>query len=337
MADDFAPPTGPPPPKAPEVPPGWIARWNDQYKEWFYVNLHTKQSQWDKPTEPAVPPPPPPADDQPGGPPPGYAPGPGVPTPPVDQKTNPYDQKHNPYENQSSTPQPYGAGGSNTMSEDERLARQLQAEEEARSRGAAPGSHSPMPPGYNLHQQQHQQPQSPFPDQLPPRAQEARGKSGGGFLGKLLGKAKTGGMGGLGGSSSHAQPHYGGYPQQQQYGGYPPQQQYGGYPPQQQYGGYPQQPGYGAPGGYGMQGGGYGGYGRGMGGMGGMGGGRKPGGGGMGMAGGMALGAGAGLLGGALIADHINDEQQEAYADGYNDGNDGDDFGGGGDDFGGDF
>ncbi|KXH60031.1 hypothetical protein CNYM01_14094, partial [Colletotrichum nymphaeae SA-01] len=78
MADDFAPPSGPPPPKAPEVPPGWIARWNDQYKEWFYVNLHTKQSQWDKPTEPALPPPPPPAEDgHPGGPPPGYAPRPG--------------------------------------------------------------------------------------------------------------------------------------------------------------------------------------------------------------------------------------------------------------------
>ncbi|GJD02128.1 WW domain-containing protein [Colletotrichum higginsianum] len=270
MADDFAPPTGPPPPKAPEVPPGWIARWNDQYKE-----CHNGISRPSPPCPLLRP-----GRRPTGRPSPGYAPGPGVPTPPVDQKTNPYDQKHNPYENQSSTPQPYGAGGSNT----------------------------------------------------PARAQEARGKSGGGFLGKLLGKAKTGGMGGLGGSSSHAQPHYGGYPQQQQYGGYPPQQQYGGYPPSSSTG-----PGYGAPGGYGMQGGGYGGYGRGMGGMGGMGGGRKPGGGGMGMAGGMALGAGAGLLGGALIADHINDEQQEAYADGYNDGNDGDDFGGGGDDFGGDF
>lgn len=36
----------------------------------------------------------------------------------------------------------------------------------------------------------------------------------------------------------------------------------------------------------------------------------------MGM-GGMALGAGAGLLGGALIADSINDHEQEAYQDGY--------------------
>ncbi|KAF9878508.1 hypothetical protein CkaCkLH20_04000 [Colletotrichum karsti] len=326
MADNFAPPAGPPPPKAPEVPPGWTARWNDQYKEWFYVNLHTKQSQWEKPTEPALPPPPPPGDhDHPGGPPPGYAPRPGDQPPPV------VDAKPNPYENHSATPQPGAGGPSNAMSEDERLARQLQAEEDQRNRG----SHSPMPPGYNLQQQQHQQSQSPFPEQLPPRVQE-RGKSGGGFLGKLLGKAKTGGSGG--------------YPQQQQqYGGYPPQQQYGGYPQQPQYGGYPQQgyppqqgyyppqqPGYGGGyGGYPQQGG----YGRGGGMM--AGGGRKPGGGGMGMAGGLALGAGAGLLGGALIADHINDEQHEAYAEGYNDGNNNDDFGGGddfgGDDFGGDF
>ncbi|KLP11144.1 rna-binding protein [Fusarium fujikuroi] len=49
---DFAPPSGPPPPKAPEVPAGWAVRWNDQYKEWFYVNIYTKQSQWEKPTAP---------------------------------------------------------------------------------------------------------------------------------------------------------------------------------------------------------------------------------------------------------------------------------------------
>jgi hypothetical protein len=30
MADFNAPP-GPPPPQVPE---GWVARWNDQYKEW---------------------------------------------------------------------------------------------------------------------------------------------------------------------------------------------------------------------------------------------------------------------------------------------------------------
>lgn len=32
--EEYAPPSGPPPPKAPEVPAGWAARWNEQYKEW---------------------------------------------------------------------------------------------------------------------------------------------------------------------------------------------------------------------------------------------------------------------------------------------------------------
>lgn len=31
---EFAPPPGPPPPKAPEVPEGWLAQWDDRYKEW---------------------------------------------------------------------------------------------------------------------------------------------------------------------------------------------------------------------------------------------------------------------------------------------------------------
>jgi hypothetical protein len=39
-------------------------------------------------------------------------------------------------------------------------------------------------------------------------------------------------------------------------------------------------------------------------------------GGGMGM-GGAALGLGAGVLGGALIADAINDNEHDAYMDGY--------------------
>ncbi|KAK8087638.1 hypothetical protein PG997_002599 [Apiospora hydei] len=47
---DYAPPAGPPPPVVPE---GWTSRWNEQYQAWFYVNLYTKKSQWDKPTSPA--------------------------------------------------------------------------------------------------------------------------------------------------------------------------------------------------------------------------------------------------------------------------------------------
>lgn len=48
--DEFSPPTGPPPPRLPD---GWKAVWSNEYNDRFYVNLHTKQSTWNKPTEPA--------------------------------------------------------------------------------------------------------------------------------------------------------------------------------------------------------------------------------------------------------------------------------------------
>jgi hypothetical protein len=49
----------------------------------------------------------------------------------------------------------------------------------------------------------------------------------------------------------------------------------------------------------------------------------------MGGAGGMMLGAGAGLVGGALLMDAIDDREDEAYQDGYDAGqDDGGDFGG---------
>jgi hypothetical protein len=37
----------------------------------------------------------------------------------------------------------------------------------------------------------------------------------------------------------------------------------------------------------------------------------------MGMAGGMMLGAGAGMLGGAMLANGLNDSHEDAYQDGY--------------------
>ncbi|KAJ4423430.1 hypothetical protein N0V82_001903 [Gnomoniopsis sp. IMI 355080] len=304
MADFEAPP-GPPPPKVPE---GWVARWNEQYKEWFYVNAYTKKSQWERPTEPAFPP----QDDAPPGPPPpSYRPGDG-PTP-TDAKTNPF------------TPQGTGASGSQVDSDAE-LARKLQEEEDARARGNNSSGTKGAAADYmgsspNLGQ-------SSYPQQLP--AREDGGSKAKGLLGKLFGgsKNKYGSSGGAYG---------GGYPQQPGYGGYPQQAGYGGYPQQQGYGGYPQQGGYG--GGYGPPQGGYGG---------GYGGGyaqqrpQRAGGGGMGAMGGAALGLGGGLIGGMLLEDAIDDhedhEQQEAYQDGYQDGNNNDmDMGGGGDDFGGDF
>ncbi|KAH9212380.1 hypothetical protein DL95DRAFT_177724 [Leptodontidium sp. 2 PMI_412] len=187
---DFVPPSGPPPPKVPE---GWKAQWNDQYNEWFYVNIYTKKSQWEKPTEAVYPPP---SDGAPPGAPPGYAGG---------GQPQPTDTKHNPYES-SMNP--------NTES-DAALAARLQAEEDQRARSGSRGAqqdyqNTPMPgqsPGYG--QQGYGQPQQqPYGQELPAREQ----KKSGGFLGKLLGKASGGSSSG-GGMSSFMKP------QQQQYGG----------------------------------------------------------------------------------------------------------------------
>lgn len=192
---------------------------------------------------------------------------------------------------------------------DAALAARLQAEEDQRARSGSRGAqqdyqNTPMPgqsPGYG--QQGYGQPQQqPYGQELPAREQ----KKSGGFLGKLLGKASGGSSSG-GGMSSFMKP------QQQQYGG-------GGYQ-QGGYGqpGYGQQPygqqGYGQPG-YGQQGYMQQGYGQPGYGGGGYGGAPKKS--GMGAGGAAALGVGGGLIGGMLIADAMNDnDEQEAYQDGY--------------------
>src|SRR5262245_47806311 len=102
---DYAPPSGPPPPKVPE---GWKAVWNSQYNEWFYVNIYTKQSQWDKPTEPTYAPP---SDGAPPGPPPGYDHSSSMQT--TEKSNNPYLS---------------GQQNNSQLTSDEQLARQLQEE-----------------------------------------------------------------------------------------------------------------------------------------------------------------------------------------------------------------
>ncbi|KAF2854970.1 hypothetical protein T440DRAFT_199499 [Plenodomus tracheiphilus IPT5] len=293
---DFAPPPGPPPPKVPE---GWKAVWNPQYSEWFFVNIYTKQSQWDKPTEPVYPP----GEAPPHGAPPGYGSTGAVSSHPTGVSEKSGFGSNNPYAN---------------MSEDEKLARKLQEEEEARAgrrsgdmRGQANDYYN-QPGQAGGYGQQSPAPyaqggQSSYQETSP--QQDRGGKKG--LLGKLLGKA----TGGSSSSSSH---------------GYPPQQH--GYSQQ----GYGQPQGYGgAPGGY--YGGGYQQRPMGMpmgGGM--MGGGRRPGGGGMGAGGAMALGAGGGLLGGALLGSAMADGGDGG--DTYNNyGDDGGDYGGGDDMGGGDF
>ncbi|EMC96407.1 hypothetical protein BAUCODRAFT_473428 [Baudoinia panamericana UAMH 10762] len=199
---DFAPPSGPPPP---HVPAGWKAVWNESYKEWFYVNTYTKQSTWEKPTEPAHPP----GDAPPPGAPPGYDHSSS--RPPVPEKSG--LQTNNPYH------QP-GQGG---LTEDERLARKLQEEENARAgtanRGAADDfyhSGSSGAPSYGQGASPYgQQPASPSTAQLPPREEKK------GLFSKL--GSKFGG----GGAQRPPQQQYGQSQYGPGYGGYPPQQ-YGG-------------------------------------------------------------------------------------------------------------
>lgn len=299
MDSQFAPPSQPPPP---HLPPGWKAIWNDQYHQYFFVNIYTKQSTWEQPTEAA---------HDPSGSsseaPPGYSSG-GAPA-------------HAGQDVKSSYPPSSGAGlgtnnpySSNTAESDEAYARRLQEEENARNH---PGAHAATTGDRGHGDSYYQQggagaggSQYPQGQQYGGQSSQQTGKSGG-FLSKLKDKIGSGGSSGR--PMGAPMMGYGA-------GGYPPQHQqgYGGYP-QQGYGGYPQQGYGGGMGGFGRpMGGGYGG------GYGGGGYGHPPRKGGMGVGGAAALGVGGGLLGGMMLADAMDDD---------NDG--GGDYGGG-DDGGGD-
>jgi hypothetical protein len=189
------------------------------------------------------------------------------------------------------------------MSEDERLARQLQDEEEVRARGHAAGGAGSAgdyysqgaPPNQYAQQGYNASPYGQDQTSYAAPITQDKGKSKGGLLGKLLGKAS-------GSSGSHSQ----GLPQQhgQYYGGQPGYGQTGYYPPQQGMGmmGRPQ---------------------------------RRPGG-GMGMGGAAALGVGGGLLGGAMLGSALGDAGDGGGDGGDYGGDGGGDYGGdGGGDFGG--
>jgi hypothetical protein len=184
----------------------------EQYSEYFYVNLYTKKSQWEKPTEPVYPP----SEVPPGGPPPAFA------------GDSSRLGSNNPYAS-STTP----GRSSNDISEDERLARRLQEEEDQRARlhpgqpsaGAYYNQGSTVP---EMGQQDASNSNlgSPLPNP------QSKGGHHKGLLGKLLDKAS---------SKAQSRPHGAGYaPQQHGYGVPYNQPGHGGY-----YGG---QPMYGAPG-----------------------------------------------------------------------------------------
>ncbi|KAJ5461078.1 uncharacterized protein N7458_002630 [Penicillium daleae] len=211
----FAPPPGPPPPTVPE---GWKAQYDERYQTWFYINIATGKSQWERPEAP-------PPSGPPAGPPPNELPAEAVPS---DRKqpmasNNPFNPANSTKDN----------APSHSLDDDARLAAKLQAEEESRARGQ--GSDRGAATDY-------------YSDPSPKaKAHPATPRSKGGFLSKLMGKSSSG-------SSRPPQQQYASYPQQ----GPPPGGYYGGYPPQQQGYGYPQPGyggGYG--GGYPPQGGYY--------------------------------------------------------------------------------
>ena len=255
---DFAPPTGPPPPR---VPDGWKAVWNAQYQEYFYVNMYTKASQWDPPTEPAH------HGEESG--PPGYSSGPNDPM--VSDNKRQFESNN-----------PYGGGA--TGESDQEMAARLQREEQSRGVGHSQsgGYHDQGGSQYQQQPQYQQQYQQQYP-QGGQHLEQDRGAKSGGLLGKLASKLSSKSSGGQHG---HPQQGYGGGGYGQQ--GYGPQPGYG-----QGYGGH--HPGMmGGPqyGRGGMMGGGYGGRGYGGGGYG-----QPPRRGGMGAGGAAALGVGGGLMG----------------------------------------
>ena len=257
----------------------------------FYVNLHTKATQWEKPTAPAI-------DPSTSGAPPAYSPPPtgGHLYPEKGNPNNPYSQLQRPQ-----TP--------NDIDADARYAAQLQAEENARAAGHQPnrGASSSFYNDTNAHNQ------GGYGGPIIPQQQPPEQKRG--FLDKLTGRNQhyqgnyPAGQGPSPGSYNQGPPPPG-------YGGYPPPQQgyFGGGPPQGYGYGQPQyapQPQYvqqqSPP--------------------------KKS---GMGAGTGALLGAGGGLIGGALLMDafenHEQFEEEQAYQQGYDQGNDnngGGDMGGG--------
>lgn len=164
----------------------------------FFVNIHTKESTWTKPTQPAYPPG---ASEGPGGAPPGYSGN--SHTPMTDSKTNPFASP----------------GG---VEDDEALARRLQAEEDERvkTRGNAMQDYqnTALPAQYGQSSSSLPQ-QYGTPSPQPAYGQTTTGERGDkkkGLFSKLLGAAAGSKM-----SSHGQQQHYGGQPQygQQNYGG----------------------------------------------------------------------------------------------------------------------
>ncbi|KAE8147941.1 hypothetical protein BDV25DRAFT_131646 [Aspergillus avenaceus] len=280
----FAPPPGPPPPALPE---GWKAQFDHRYKQWFYVNLRTGKSQWERPEAEAHEE----SHRPPVEPPPSY-----------EESKLASSMQHGVNEKKSlGSNNPYNPIADSTVDSDARLAAQLQAEENAQAKGSSsiPAQQTQFGAAADYYAEP-SRPQSNNYRSSPIFSQQSTGyehKRSKGFLGRLMGKASSGGSGNYGRPSSQPPLSYEHPPGA--YGGYPPQAAGYGNPA------YPAQPGF---------------Y-------------PQPAqptrrhGGGMGTAGAAALGVGGGLVGGALLAEALNDHHE--YDDYGPDSYGGDDFDGG--------
>ncbi|KAL4974365.1 hypothetical protein BDW66DRAFT_88422 [Aspergillus desertorum] len=203
----FAPPPGPPPPSVPE---GWATQYDDNYKQWFFVNLATGRSQWEPPQSTSTPTPstpaqaPVPASKQsyssshtgtPASPPSYEESGPVnssavASAEATDKKTAHRFSSNNPYSGESApssgTPEASGHGPGftkNTVESDAELAARLQAEEDASAGSAAPGAAAGY---YNGNEPPH----SPTPSASAGNRDKGQEKKKG-FFSKLMSKAAS--------------------------------------------------------------------------------------------------------------------------------------------------
>ncbi|KOC17969.1 WW domain protein [Aspergillus flavus AF70] len=280
----------PPGPPPPAVPEGWKAQFDDRYKQWFFVNLRTGKSQWESPQGPA---------QEELHAPPSEA-------PPSYEESGPANPSavHGANEKKNlGSNNPYNQAGarSSSLDSDARLAAQLQAEEDARARDSRSPRQQATPGAAADYYTEASRPQSvgyqssSTPPQHITGPEQKRSK---GFLSKLMGKSSSGSAANHGRPSSQPSQPYG-YPPGG-YGGYPQQPTGYGYPS------YPAQPGYYPTAAQPV---------------------RRHGG-GMGTAGAAALGVGGGLIGGALLAEALDDHHDyDDYGSGGYDDFDGGDFG----------
>lgn len=161
------------PNKPPSVPSGWLAKFDDKYKTWYYVNLETKKSQWEAP----------PSSDTPPGPPPSYNASNSKSSLPSQSDSGSHRASPNPGYQRGYPPQGQGRGGYGGYQQ------------------YPPQQYQQYPPQpYPQQYPPQPYPPQPYPQQYPPQqyAQPQRqSRMGGGMMPGLMMGAGAGLLGGM--------------------------------------------------------------------------------------------------------------------------------------------